>query len=97
LIVPEAEEHPITERPHHFLVQAPVPVMDVDGFNVTILGLVVFAISSVVCGVFYSDLQRDGNVWWLGVSVSGFGLGLIGLAYCLYRRGRRRAGRWDRD
>jgi hypothetical protein len=71
--------------------------MDVDGLNVTRLGLVLFAVASVLAGVYYPQLERAGNGWWLGVCVSGFGLGLVGLAYCLYRRSRRRAGRWDRD
>jgi hypothetical protein len=87
----------VGEPPRHFLVQAPVPVMDVDGFNVTTLGIIVFAVASVLAGVFYDDLQRHGNGWWLGVCISGLGLGLVGMVYCLYRRSRRRAGRWDRD
>jgi hypothetical protein len=81
----------------HFLVQAPVPVMDVDGFRVTTLGLVVFAVASILAALFYPELKRDGNGWWLGVCISGFLLGLVGLGYCLFRRSRRRAGRWDRD
>jgi len=87
----------VGDPPRHFLVQAPVPVMDVDGFNVTTIGIVLFAIASVLAGVFYPRLEEAGNGWWLWVCVSGFGLGLIGLAYCLHRRSRRRAGRWDRD
>ncbi len=87
----------VGQTPHHFLVQAPVPAMDVDGFNVTTLGIVVFAVASVLAAVFYPELQADGNGWWLGVCVSGLGLGLIGMVYCLHRRARRRAGRWDRD
>lgn len=81
----------------HFLVQAPVPVMDVDGFRVTTLGLVAFAVASILAAFFYPELKSDGDGWWLGVCISGFLLGLVGLAYCLYRRARRRAGRWDRD
>ena len=87
----------VGEPARHFLVQAPVPVMDVDGFNVTTLGIVVFAVASVLAGLFYDDLREHGNGWWLGVCLSGFGLGLVGMVYCLYRRARRRAGRWDRD
>lgn len=71
--------------------------MDVDGFGVTLVGLAAFAVGSVVSAVRYTDLQRAGNGWWLGVCLSGFGLGLVGLVYCMYRRARRRAGRWDRD
>lgn len=81
----------------HFLVQAPVPVMDVDGFRVTTLGLVAFAVASILAAIFYPELKREGNGWWLGVCISGFLLGLVGLGYCLFRRSRRRAGRWDRD
>jgi hypothetical protein len=105
---PAAEQEPVpdgastgqvqaTEQVHHYLVQAPVPAMDVDGFNVTILGLIAFAVGTVVTAIFYSALVDQGRGWWLGVCVSGVGLGFIGLAYCLYRRSRRRAGRWDRD
>jgi hypothetical protein len=88
---------PVPPDGHHFLVQAPVPVMDVDGFTVTRIGLVLFAVASVLAGVYYPRLERAGLGWWLGVCISGFVLGLVGLAYCLYRRSRRRAGRWDRD
>jgi hypothetical protein len=85
------------ETGRHFLVQAPVPVMDVDGFNVTTLGIVVFSVASVLAGIYYPRLDRAGNGWWLGVCVSGLVLGFVGMAYCLWRRSRRRAGRWDRD
>lgn len=100
---PSSEGSPVTDRPtagvpsRHFLVQAPVAPLDVDGFTVTILGLVAFAVASVLAAIFHTDLQQHGNGWWLGVCVSGFGLGLVGLAYCLHRRSRRRSGRWDRD
>ena len=83
--------------PRHFLVQAPVAAMDVDGFRVTAIGLVAFGLAAVIMAVFYPTLERQGNGWWLGVAISGFALGLIGLAYCVYRRARRRAGHWDRD
>lgn len=82
---------------HHFLVQAPVPALDVDGLKATTIGLIAFAVASVITAAFYPQLQANGNGWWLGVSISGFGLGLVGLGYCLYRRQRRRTGRWDRD
>ena len=82
---------------HHFLVQAPVAAMDVDGFRVTTIGLVVFGVAAVVTGVLYPRLHAAGDGWWLGVCISGFALGWIGLAYCFYRRRQRRAGHWDRD
>jgi uncharacterized membrane protein YidH (DUF202 family) len=84
-------------QPHHLLEQAPVAPMDVDGYRVTVLGLIAFAVGSAVCAFFYDTLQREGNGWWLGVCLSGLALGLMGLAYCRFRRDRRSAGRWDRD
>ncbi len=75
---------------HHFLEQAPVPALDVDGLNVVSIGTVLFAVASVLAAVFYPRLSAAGNGWWLGVCVSGFLLGLIGLAYCFTLRSRRR-------
>ena len=94
---PRAGRPAAEDQPHHLLVQAPVPPLDVDGFRVTILGLVAFAVATAVTAYLYPQLQREGNGWWLGVCVSGFALGLVGLAYCLHRRRQRRAGHWDRD
>jgi hypothetical protein len=81
----------------HLLVQAPVPPMDVDGLNLVTIGLVVFAVASIITGLMYPQLKAAGNGWWLGVCISGFGLGLIGLGYCWNRRRLRRAGLWHRD
>lgn len=100
--------HPPTEQPdtgsagaraveHHFLVQAPVPPMDVDGLNVVVTGTIAFAIASVLCVIFYAELAARGNEWWLGICIAGFGLGLLGLRYCTNRRSRRRAGLWNKD
>jgi hypothetical protein len=45
----------------------------------------------VVFAFAYDWLAANGHGIWLQVSVSGFVLGLIGLAYCWNRRRRRRA------
>lgn len=82
---------------HHFLVQAPVAPVDVDGLNVVVTGTLAFAVASVLAGVFYADLAVRGDGWWLGVCISGFVLGLVGLLYCWNRRRRRRAGHWNKD
>lgn len=92
--VPPAGEREV-ER--HFLVQAPVPAMDLDGFRVTVIGLVLFGLAAVVTAIGYPRLHADGNGWWLGVCLSGFALGWVGLAYCFYRRRRRLSGSWERD
>lgn len=102
---PPPSEHspqlPVTSStpapPHHFLVQAPVAPVDADGMNVVVTGTLAFAVASVLSGVFYADLSGRGDGWWLGVSIAGFVLGLVGFAYCWNRRRRRRAGLWNRD
>jgi Protein of unknown function (DUF2530) len=76
---------------HHFLVQAPVPPVDVDGLAVLTVGTAIFGLVSVVLAFAYDWLAAHGHAIWLQVSVSGFVLGLIGLAYCWNRRRRRRA------
>ena len=42
-------------------------------------------------------LRAAGHGWWLGVAISGFGLGLVGLAYCYNRRLGRRSGNWHHN
>jgi hypothetical protein len=42
--------------------------------------------------IFRDDLKRSGDEWWLWVTVAGFGLGWIGLAYCKRRWSSIQAG-----
>jgi uncharacterized membrane protein len=76
---------------HHFLVQAPVPPAGSDGLAVITVGTAIFALVSVVFAFAYDWLAAHNHTSWLQVSVCGFVLGLVGLAYCWGRR-RRRAG-----
>ena len=76
---------------HHFWVQAPVPPLYVDGLAVVTVGTVIFALASVVMAIGYDWLAARGDSSWLQISVAGFVLGLIGLAYCWNRRRRRRS------
>jgi hypothetical protein len=82
----ESPEH------HHFLVQAPVPPAGGDGLAVITVGTAIFGLASVVLAFTYGWLAAHDHTSWLQVSVSGFLLGLVGLAYCWRRRRRRRAG-----
>jgi uncharacterized membrane protein len=77
---------------HHFLVQAPVPPADVDGLAVISVGTAVFGLVSVVFAFAGDWLAANNHSSWLQVSISGFVLGLVGLAYCWRRRQRRRVG-----
>jgi hypothetical protein len=74
----------MSEQPQqrHLLVQAPVPAVDADGIRVVSTGTALFAVASVVLALLRPELVAAGRGWWLGVCLSGFGLGLIGLLYC---------------
>lgn len=83
-----------SRRGRRLLVQAPVPPVDVDGIVVVSIGTVLFGIAAVVLVVVEPaalDL-RIGRDWfsanrdWPGVAISGFVLGVLGLAYCVNRR-----------
>lgn len=76
-----------SERP--LLVQAPVRALDQDGINVTLLGTVAFAVAATVLALNLDWLRAGGTEWWLWVAITGTGLGLLGLGYCIWRRRRR--------
>ncbi len=86
----EQPSTPEETAPRHFLVQAPVPALDVDGLTLVVLGTVAFALASIGLTFFRAQLHAAGHGWWLGVAISGFVLGLMGLAYCWDRRRKRR-------
>ncbi len=88
---PRAPAEPTAGHPHLF-VQAPVPALDVDGLTAVVLGVIAFALASIGLGMYQTRLDAAGHGWWLGVALSGLGLGLLGLAYCWRRRVRRHAG-----
>jgi hypothetical protein len=79
-----------TDQPrHHLLVQAPVPPVDGDGLRVVIIGTIAFGLASLVLAMLSGRLTAAGHGSWLGIGISGFLLGLIGIGYCLNRRRRR--------
>lgn len=83
----------VTQNRHQhkpLMVQAPVRALDPDGVAVVSAGTVAFAIAAVVCWFARADLEAVGKLWYLGVSLTGTVLGLLGLAFGLYRKLRRR-------
>jgi hypothetical protein len=68
-------------------VQAPA-ALDVDGVFVVTLGTVVWGVALAVSIALHDSLRRHGHLWWVAVAACGFGLGLLGIAYCLRRRRR---------
>lgn len=67
------------------LVHAEVKPLDLSGVPTVIVGTVGWAIAFVAVLIFRDDLRAEGLDWWLWVTVAGFGLGLVGLAYCRRR------------
>lgn len=76
----------------HLIQQAEVPPLDIDGVQAATVGTVVYAVATVAMALGYDRLAAAGDGWWLGVGISGFGLGLISLGYTISRRRRRRRG-----
>ena len=74
------------------IVHAEVKPLDLSGIPSVIVGIIAWAIAFVVVLIFRDDLKRNGDEWWLWVTVTGFGLGLIGLVYCRRRWAAIQAG-----
>jgi Protein of unknown function (DUF2530) len=70
---------------------APVQPLDVTGTRTVLVGVVAWAVAFFALLPFYGSLRDHGNAWWLWTCVAGFGLGLLGLAYCKRREQRLRA------
>lgn len=68
------------------LVQATIPPLDEDGIGAFAVGSVVFAVLTVLAWTNLDRLQADGRGWWLGVAATGLGIGLLAVAYCIWRR-----------
>jgi hypothetical protein len=68
---------------------ADVEAVDRDGVLTMIIGSALWAIAAIALIPFWGTLQYDGNAWWLWTAVAGIGIGLVGLEYSLWRRGRR--------
>jgi Protein of unknown function (DUF2530) len=83
----------VTQNTHHhkpLMVQAPVRALDADGMAVVSTGTVAFAIAAVVCWLTRADLEAMGKLWYLGVSLTGTALGVLGIAFGISRKLRRR-------
>ncbi|TWD79246.1 uncharacterized protein DUF2530 [Kribbella amoyensis] len=74
------------------LVHAEVKPLDLSGIPSVITGIIAWAVAFVVLLIFRDELKKDGLEWWLWVTVAGFGLGWIGLAYCKRRWAAIQAG-----
>lgn len=83
----------VTQNSHQhkpLMVQAPVRALDPDGVAVVSAGTVAFAIGAGVCWWQSAALAATGRLWYLGVALAGTVIGLLGLAFGLFRKARRR-------
>jgi hypothetical protein len=55
---------------------------------VVTFGTVLWAVALALSIVLHHRLARDGHLWWIACAAVGFGLGLLGVAYCTRRRRR---------
>ena len=62
--------------------------VDHDGVVVVGLGTIAWLIALVVLIPMQDQLRRDGHLWWIACAAAGFGLGLLGIGYCVRRRRR---------
>jgi Protein of unknown function (DUF2530) len=61
-----------------------------DGVLPVAVGTALWFVAFVVLLPFVGDLRRDGQLWWIATAATGFGLGLVGIRYCVRRRDRLR-------
>lgn len=89
---PKKRNDPTSQLARGELVHAEVKPLDLSGISTVIVGIIAWAIAFVIVLIFRDDLKRNGDDWWLWVTVAGFGLGWIGLAYCRHRWSAIQAG-----
>lgn len=81
----------MNEPHHHALVQAPIDPVDEDGVAAAVVGTVISLLATGVTAWQYSWLASRGQGWWLWTAVTATGLGVMFIAYALYRKRRRLA------
>ena len=90
--VSKKRNDPTSQLARGELVHAEVKPLDLSGIPTVIAGIIAWALAFVAVLIFHDDLKRSGAEWWLWVTVAGFGLGWIGLAYCKHRWSSIQAG-----
>lgn len=65
---------------------AKVEPMDLDGVRTMTIGTSIWGFAVIALLPFLGRLDAAGHSWWFWTAVAGFGLGLVGIEYCLVRR-----------
>ncbi len=61
-----------------------------DGVLSVTVGTAGWLVALIVMLPFHHRLEDDGRLWWIATAATGFGLGLLGILYCIRRRSRLR-------
>lgn len=80
---PEVTEIEIGRTTHRV---AKVEPMDLDGVRTMTIGTAIWGFAVLALLPFLGRLEAAGHSWWFWTAVAGFGLGLVGIEYCLVRR-----------
>ena len=88
---PEYPEQPVEgvqthEIGNRIYVVADVDPLDVDGTRTVAVGSALWLVAFVLLLPFQDRLAESDRTWWLWTCLAGFGLGVIGWAYCRRRR-----------
>ncbi len=79
------------DRPHlPLLSQAAIEPLDVDGVRTLVVGTLVWLVAAAALAPFAGNLREAGTYWWLWTCLTGAGLGVLGIVYCLVRRAQLR-------
>jgi len=65
--------------------------LDVDGVHTVAVGSALWLVAFLALLPFMASLRDADRLWWLWTCVTGFGFGVLGLAYCRRRRNAIRA------
>lgn len=85
---PDVTEIEIGRKTHRV---AEVQPMDLDGVRTMTIGTTLWGFVALALLPFLGRLEAADHAWWFWTAVAGFGLGLVGLEYCLVRRNALRA------
>jgi hypothetical protein len=80
---PEVTEIEIGRTTHRV---AKVEPMDLDGVRTMTIGTALWGFAVLALLPFLGRLESADHGWWFWTAVAGFGLGLVGIEYCLVRR-----------
>lgn len=67
--------------------------MDLDGVRTMTIGTIMWGFAALAMLPFLGRLDAAGEGWWFWTAVAGFGLGLVGIEYCVVRRNALRSAR----